>query len=139
MIIIYLRFSHYYLIVNNQVCKDTNFFETDKIYFHFFDKNDGYVIDKEVGIEVDNGGYYCVDREKRRARPEVSPLVVLGGGICLRLSEEGEDDLDLFWGEDFAGAGVAGGLEGGEEGFVGMDFVGEAFACSFLAVVREIG
>ena len=34
------------------------------------------------------------------------------------LSEEGEDDLDLFWGEDFAGAGVAGGLEGGEKGFV---------------------
>ena len=26
--------------------------------------------------------------------------------------------MDLFWGEDFAGAGVAGGLEGGEEGFV---------------------
>ncbi len=40
-----------------------------------------------------------------RARPEVSPLVVLGGGICLWLSEEGEDDLDLFWGEDFAGRG----------------------------------
>ena len=49
------------------------------------------------------------------------------------------DSADLFWGEDFAGAGVAGGLEGGEEGFVGMDFVGEAFACGFLAVVREIG
>ena len=56
-----------------------------------------------------------------------------------RFAEEGEDDLDLFWGEDFAGAGVAGGLEGGEEGFVGMDFVGEAFACGFLAVVGEIG
>ena len=27
--------------------------------------------------------------------------------MCLlRLSEEGEDVLDLFWGEDFAGAGV---------------------------------
>ena len=47
--------------------------------------------------------------------------------------------MDLFWGEDFAGAGVAGGLEGGEEGFVGMDFVGEAFACGFPAVVGEIG
>lgn len=47
--------------------------------------------------------------------------------MCLlRFSEEGEDDLDLFWGENFAWAGVAGGLEGGEEGFVGMDFVGEA-------------
>ena len=56
-----------------------------------------------------------------------------------RFSEEGEDDLDLFWGEDFAWAGVAGGLEGGEEGFVGMDFVGEAFACTLLAVVGEIG
>ena len=76
---------------------------------------------------------------RKKARPEVSPLVVLGGGICLGFAEEGEDDLDLFWGEDFAGAGVAGGLEGGEEGFVGMDFVGEAFACGFLAVVGEIG
>lgn len=47
--------------------------------------------------------------------------------------------MDLFWGEDFAGAGVAGGLEGGEEGVVGMDFVGEAFACTLLAVVGEIG
>ena len=54
-------------------------------------------------------------------------------------AEEGEDDLELFWGEDFAGAGVAGGLEGGHKGFVGMDFVGEAFACGFLAVVGEIG
>ncbi len=27
--------------------------------------------------------------------------------MCLlRFAEEGEDDLDLFWGEDFAGAGV---------------------------------
>ena len=56
-----------------------------------------------------------------------------------RFAEEGEDDLDLFWGEDFAGAGVAGGLEGGHKGFVGMDFVGEAFACTLLAVVGEIG
>lgn len=47
--------------------------------------------------------------------------------------------MDLFWGEDFAGAGVAGGLEGGHKGFVGMDFVGEALACGFLAVVGEIG
>ena len=42
-------------------------------------------------------------------------------------------------GEAFLGGAVAGGAEGGEEGFVGMDFVGEAFACGFLAVVREIG
>lgn len=47
--------------------------------------------------------------------------------------------MELFGGEDFAGAGVAGGLEGGEEGFVGMDFVGEALACTLLAVVGEIG
>ena len=40
---------------------------------------------------------------------------------------------------DFAGAGVAGGLEGDEDRFVGMDFVGEAFACCFLAVVGEVG
>ena len=33
---------------------------------------------------------------------------------------------------DFAGAGVAGGLEGGHEWFVGMDFVGEAFARTLL-------
>ena len=47
--------------------------------------------------------------------------------------------MELFWGEDFAGAGVAGGLEGGHKGFVGMDFVGEAFARGFPAVVWEIG
>lgn len=71
--------------------------------------------------------------------------------------------MELFGGEDFAGAGVAGGLEGGEEGFVGMDFVGEAlpsvtllclgkvqasltlrstfamFACGFLATAIKIG
>ena len=29
--------------------------------------------------------------------------------LRLWLAEEGEDDLELFWGEDFAGAGVAGG------------------------------
>ena len=54
------------------------------------------------------------------------------GGICLGFAEEGVDDLELFWGEDFAGAGVAGGLEGGHEWFVGVDFVGEAFACTLL-------
>ena len=71
-----------------------------------------------------------------RTRPEVSPLVCLvywrWWWVGLWIAEEGVDDLELFWGEDFAGAGVAGGLEGGEEGFVGMDFVGEAFACGFL-------
>lgn len=68
----------------------------------------------------------------------VVDLGLFGGGLS-GFAEEGEDDLDLFGGEDFAGTGVAGGLEGGEEGFVGMDFVGEAFACGFLAVVGEIG
>ena len=47
--------------------------------------------------------------------------------------------MDLFGGEDFAGAGVAGGLEGGEEGFVGMDFAGEEFSCALLAAVGEVG
>ena len=65
-------------------------------------------------------------------------LGLFGGGLS-GFAEEGVDDLELFWGEDFAGAGVAGGLEGGEEGFVGMDFVGEALACTLLAVVGEIG
>ena len=60
-------------------------------------------------------------------------------GSLSGFTEEGVDDLELFWGEEFAGAGVAGGLEGVHEGFVGMDFVGEAFACTLLAVVGEIG
>ena len=54
-----------------------------------------------------------VSIDKSRARPEVSPLVVLrvvdlgffGGGLS-GFAKEGEDDLELFWGEDFAGAGV---------------------------------
>lgn len=53
-------------------------------------------------------------------------------GSLSGFAEEGVDDLELFWGEDFAGAGVAGGLEGGHEWFVGMDFVGEAFARTLL-------
>ena len=47
--------------------------------------------------------------------------------------------MELFWGEDFAGAGVAGGLEGGHEGAVGVDFAGEEFSCALLAAVGEIG
>ena len=47
--------------------------------------------------------------------------------------------MELFLGEDFAGAGVAGGLEGGHEGFVGMDFVSEAFARTLPAMVGAIG
>ena len=68
---------------------------------------------------------------------------MVGFGVLVKVglwfAEEGVDDLELFWGEDFAGAGVAGGLEGGHEWFVGMDFVGEAFARTLLAVVWEIG
>lgn len=60
----------------------------------------------------------------------------MGRGFC----GGGSSSLHLIY---FSGAqrpfGDAGGLEGGEEGFVGMDFVGEAFACGFLAVVGEIG
>ena len=61
------------------------------------------------------------------------------GGERLGFAEEGEDDLELLWGEDFAGAGVAGGLKGGHEGFVGMDFVSEAFARTLPAMVGEVG
>ena len=68
---------------------------------------------------------------------------MVGFGVLVKVglwfAEEGEDDLELFWGEDFAGAGVAGGLKGGHEWFVGVDFVGEAFARTLLAVVWEIG
>ena len=35
----------------------------------------------------------------------VVDLGLFGGGLS-GLAEEGEDDLDLFWGEEFAGAGV---------------------------------
>ena len=68
-----------------------------------------------------------------------------GGGLVfslvglLWLSQEVVDDLELLWGEDFAGAGVAGGLEGGHEWFVGVDFVGEAFARTLPAMVGEEG
>lgn len=35
----------------------------------------------------------------------VVDLGLFGGGLS-GFAEEGEDDLDLSWGEDFAGAGV---------------------------------
>ena len=66
-------------------------------------------------------------------------MVSLALGLLLGFAEEGEDDLELFWGEDFTGAGVAGGLKGGHEGFVGMDFVSEAFARTLPAMVGEVG
>ena len=45
---------------------------------------------------------------KPRARPEGLALgfLMVWGAVGSRFAEEGEDDLDLFWGEDFAGAGV---------------------------------
>ena len=46
-----------------------------------------------------------VSIDKSRARPEVSPLVCLvywrWWWVGLWLAEEGVDDLELFWGEDF--------------------------------------
>ena len=39
----------------------------------------------------------------------------------------------------FAGAEVDCGFPGGLEGFVGMDFIGKAFACTLLAVAELIG
>ena len=47
--------------------------------------------------------------------------------------------MDLFWGEDFAWAGVAGGAEGVEESWGQVDFAGEEAARSFLATAVEIG
>ena len=57
----------------------------------------------------------------------------------LGLAEVGVDDLELEWGEELAGAGIAGGLEGGHEGLVRVDFTGEEFARSGFAAVGEIG
>ena len=88
---------------------------------------------------------FDIFRHTSRARPDGLALSLVGVvglaflWVGLWLAEEGEDDLDLFWGEDFAGAGVAGGLEGGEEGLVGVDFADEEFSRALLAAVGEIG
>lgn len=67
-------------------------------------------------------------------------LGCVGHYMCLlRLSEEGEDDLDLFWGEEFALGGVGGFGEFGHQWLIGVDFAGEEFSCALLAVVGEIG
>ena len=63
--------------------------------------------------------------------------VVRGG--ALGFAEEGEDDLELFWGEEFALGGVGGFGEFGHQGAVGVDFAGEEFSCALLAAVGEIG
>ena len=60
--------------------------------------------------------------------------------MCLlRFAEEGEDDLDLFWGEEFALGGVGGFGEFGHQWLIGVDFAGEEFSCALLAAVGEIG
>ena len=81
-----------------------------------------------------------------RARPEVSPLVVLrvvdlglfGGGLS-GFAEDGEDDLELFWGEEFALGGVGGFGKYGHQWLIGVDFTGEEFSCALLAAVGEVG
>ena len=52
--------------------------------------------------------------------------------LRLWFAEEGEDDLELFGGEKFALGGVVGGLKGGHQGAVGVDFTGEEFSCALL-------
>ena len=80
-----------------------------------------------------------IEWDMRLLKIKEGEMVSLALGLLLGFAEEGEDDLELFWGEDFAGAGVAGGLKGGHEGFVGMDFVSEAFARTLPAMVGEVG
>ena len=63
--------------------------------------------------------------------------VVSGGSLWF--AEEGEDDLELFWGEEFAVGGVGGFGEFGHQWLIGVDFTGEEFSCALLAAVGEIG
>ena len=81
---------------------------------------------------------------KKRASPHGLAILFLGlrllwGCAGLGFAEVGVDDLELEWGEELAGAGIAGGLEGGHEGLVRVDFTGEEFARSGFAAVGEIG
>ena len=59
--------------------------------------------------------------------------------LRLWLAEEGEDDLELFGGEEFALGGVGGFGEFGHQWLIGVDFTGEEFSCALLAAVGEIG
>ena len=59
--------------------------------------------------------------------------------LRLWLAEEGEDDLELFGGEEFAFGGVGGFGEFGHQWLIGVDFAGEEFSCALLAAVGEVG
>lgn len=68
----------------------------------------------------------------------VVDLGLFGGGLS-GFAEEGEDDLDLFWGEKFALRGVGGSGEFGHQWLIGVDFTGEEFSGALLAAVGEVG
>lgn len=68
----------------------------------------------------------------------VVDLGVFGGGLS-GFAEEGEDDLELFGGEEFALGGVGGFGEFGHQWVIGVDFTGEEFSCALLAAVGEVG
>ena len=44
-------------------CKNTNIFETGKIYFHFGGENDGVVIEEDGGAGGDDRGCHGDDRD----------------------------------------------------------------------------
>ena len=69
-----------------------------------------------------------------RARRLVSPSFYLLG-----FAEEGEDDLELFWGEEFALGGVGGFGKFGHQWLIGVDFTGEEFSSALFAAVGEVG
>lgn len=58
--------------------------------------------------------------------------------LRLWLAEEGEDDLELFGGEEFAFGGVGGSGEFGHQWLIGVDFAGEEAAGNLLVVAGEI-
>ena len=59
--------------------------------------------------------------------------------LRLWFAEEGEDDLELFGGEEFALGGVGGFGEFVHQWLIGVDFAGEEFSCALLAAVGEVG
>ena len=61
----------------------------------------------------------------------VVDLGLFGGGLS-GFAEEGEDDLDLFGGEEFAFGGVGGSGEFVHQWLIGVDFTGEEFSCALL-------